>query len=162
MLEEIKQEIATELKKVRLLDYAPDMKGVEEILQLKGRNLSTLSETKLSEYVFTITQYQLYLQLHHNIRNIEYLTAEGEYERAVDKALIGLPDKKQTVKEKIATAIETNPHIKELLVKMEKARNRHILFNKIPDAFIEWGNAIKKELSIRTSKKDVGYKKQYE
>jgi hypothetical protein len=156
---DIKKDLVEELSKAKLLDYTPDMKGIEAILQLKGRDLSTLSEDKLSECVFVITQYQLYLQLHHNIRNIEYLNLENQFDRALNSALLKVADKKLTVKEKMAVAMEGNTELQELEDNAFRAKSKYLLFNKIPDSLIEWGNAIKKELSIRASKKDIGYRK---
>ena len=147
MDELLNSEFTKELKAVGLDKININLKDIEDITSLDGKNLSNITNQRLTAYVFSITQYQLYIQLHHNIRNVEYSRAKVAFEQALNKALVGIGGK-NPVKEKTAVAME-DPELQRLQKEMLAAEARSTLFNKVPEAFTEVANSLKKELNLR-------------
>lgn len=142
-----KSKILNELQLTGLHTLDQDIEEISSINSLRGRDLSSLSDTKLSYYTFIAVQYQMYLQLHYNVRRIEYLQAKRAYEFALNKALASIPGK-QTVKEKIGEAMK-DPDLVKLESELADAENKYHLLDKMPEALLEIANSLKKELSLR-------------
>jgi uncharacterized membrane protein len=140
-------DILEELRITGLSSINKDLAGIESILALRGQDLSVLTEKKLSEYIYTATQYQLYLQFHYNVRYVEYLKAKRKFDVALNRELVKMTSK-QTVKEKIAEAMQQED-LAILESNVASLEAKYNLLNKIPESFSELANALKKDLSLR-------------
>ena len=147
MEDQYKEDILNELNITGLSSIDKDLEGMNRVLKLKGKDLTSLTDRKLSECQFITTQHQIYLQLCYNVRYVEYLKAKRKYELALNKEVSKI-EGKQTIKEKTAQVMEKK-YLIELEEELSKCESRYTLLNKMPEAFVELANAIKKEMSIR-------------
>jgi len=147
-------EVSKELQVVGLDKVNVNLKDIEAAITLNGRSLSSIPDEKLSAYVYNLAQYQLYIQLHYNIRNVEYTRAKVAFERALNKAIAGI-EGKQTIKEKTAKAME-DINLLRLEENMLEAETKLLIFHKIPETFTEVANALKKELGLRVNNAESG------
>lgn len=122
-------------------------------LSYDGETITNLTDSKLSATLYDLSKYQVYLQLHANIRTTTLISAKRAYNNELRKTMVSLSDmklpSKMTVKEKEAKAMEENPRLQELELKLEEAEKQEALFRKVPEQTLELVNALKKELSRR-------------
>jgi hypothetical protein len=138
------------LEDTGLSEVAPNLEALKEALSIDGTKLGTLTSQKISSLIFTLSRYQLYLQLQCNIRSVKRNTAKRQFEIEQGKALIKLPSSKLTVKEKAAKVLEEHEGLANLESKYATADDECTLFHKTPEMVLEIINALKKELSIRS------------
>lgn len=145
--------VTSTLEVTRIHKLTPDLDAVDEVLGISGRDLSSLSASKLSEYIYTLTQHIVYLQSYCNIKTWQYIEAKRQYELALNRELsthhVGT---KLTVAEKKAHILGESPEIQALYSSMVEKEAEHSVLDKIPEQFVELVNAFKKELSLRLDK----------
>jgi len=137
------------LEETGLGSITPQPEALKEALSIDGTMLGTLSAQKISSLIFTLTRYQLYLQLQSNMRTVKRDSTKRRYELELGKTMIKLQKSKLTVKEKAAQALEDNPNLAVLEENWYKAESEATLFHKTPEMVMEIANALKKELSVR-------------
>lgn len=132
----------------------PNPECLNTVLGLSGANLNRLTDEELSQHVYTLSQYVIYLQCQYNVRYIRYLEAKRIYEGSLAEVSSKMTGK--TVKEKTMAALLESPKLQELEKRMSGLEYDYLLFEKIPDQVQELSNALKKELSVRSS---INYRK---
>lgn len=146
----IAKRLARSLDETKIDLIAPDQDELDTILTLKSHRLSTLSEQILTQYIYSLSQYSIFLQAQSNMRNIEFLEAKRSFEIALASET-NKDNEKKTVKEKENNALLGSPRLQELELDMRVKSSDFKLFEKIPDRVEELINAFKKELSNRQS-----------
>lgn len=121
------------------------------VLSYDGETITNLTDKQLSSTLFDLSRYQVYLQLHANIRVTTLISAKRAYANELRRTLINMSEikGKLTVKEKEARAMDQNPKLQELEEALEEAEKQEALFRKVPEQTLEIVNALKKELSRR-------------
>jgi hypothetical protein len=152
MAEQYDKAVLETVELTRLSSVVTYSEEVDRILSLSGRELTNLTDSKLSQYLFTLTNHITYVQLHYNIRNMWHLRAKGKYELELNKALAEMASSKLTVKEKTAKAME-NPKLTELYEDWKSKEAQYTMLHKIPESLLEVANSIKKEMTIRSLKR---------
>ena len=142
--------IIEELSRTKLGDLSVDIEALDVVFSLKGKDLSTLLPTKISEHIYTIATYVAYLQMEYNVQQVQYITAKNKYETSLDEAMATSQlDKKITAKERQALVLKDNPHLRELREEMHSAQRTSMMLNHLPDRLLEIANSLKKELALR-------------
>ena len=143
-------DLTKSLEEVGLDLVVPNNEALREALTLDGSMLSSLTNQKISSMIFTLSRFQLYLQVHSNVRTLNHKKAKREFEKELNSTLIQLKcPKSYTVKEKVAQAFIENPNLTDMEEKVVNAEGHEILFHKTPESILEIINALKKELSTR-------------
>lgn len=159
-MRELDPEIADKLEEslaATCLDkISPSQIPLQRVLSLVGNDLSALVDKELSSYIYTLAQYQVFLQAQCNSRHIKFLEAKRAFDLGVAREL-NTSDGKRTVKERTNGILLTNTLVQELEKDMRIKEADFLLFDKIPEAVAELTNALKKELSIRHSKEYTRY-----
>lgn len=124
---------------------------LETALRYDGEQITNLTDKSLSATLYDLSRYQIYLQLHANIRLTTLISAKRAYQNELRRTVIRMSEMKEkmTVKEKEARAIEDNPILRQLEEEFEEAEKQEALFRRVPEQTIELVNALKKELSRR-------------
>lgn len=123
---------------------------LSEALSLDGEAITTLPDRQLSAMVYNLSRYQVYIQLHANVRTANLLTAKRIYESELNVALVSLKaPAKATVKEKLALAFDQNPKLKNLDESVAIAEREEALFKKVPEQTVHLVNSLKKEMGRR-------------
>ncbi len=135
------------LDKSKLLLIKPEEEAIDAVLAVSSNELSTMSDYDISKCIYTLAQYQVWLQVYCNMKHIKYLEAKRTFDIALSKVTASLSAK--TLKEKNQQAIENNKQLQELEKDLKIKEHDYLLFDKIPDSISELANALKKELSIR-------------
>jgi len=148
MDQEIKDTIIRTLNETKIDLIEPDKTEIEIVLQLKSSHLASSSEEDLTRYIYTLSQYIVFLQVQSNARNIRFIEAKRSYELALSKECSKIPDKK-TVKEREQTALLGNESLQELEKNLRVKEADYRIFEKVPDHISEIINALKKELQNR-------------
>jgi hypothetical protein len=141
------------LEETFLNKIAIDGDVLARALSYDGEAITNLTDTQLSSTLYDLSKYQIYLQLHANIRTANYAAAKRAFESELGKVLISLKaSSKATSKEKIALAIQHNERLQQLEENVATTEMEEILFRKVPEQAVELVNALKKELSRRMVK----------
>jgi hypothetical protein len=127
---------------------------LDEVLGIKGHQLSSLSDAKLSEAIYTIAQYVSFLQVQYNIRKIIASEADWAYEMALAKELTKVEGK--TLKERTTQALLSSVNLQKLEQEQRIAKADRDVFEKVPESISDLGNAFKKEVFTRQNKKFSG------
>lgn len=143
----IKSKIEDSLSDTYIDQVSPDGDSLKKILSLSGYELNALDDSIVTQYIYTLTQYLVFLQVQTNVRQIKYLDTKRQYELALSKAIANTSGK--TIKERSKLALIENDAVQKLEQSFKVAEADYILFTKIPDSILELINAFKKELSIR-------------
>ena len=130
-----------------ITSICPNKDQLAEALSLQSDELSALTERELSKYIYTLSQYIVYLQVQCNSRHIKYLESKRRYELALAKGSISIEAK--TLKEKARIALSNDPELQKYEKILRITEADYMLFEKIPESVTELVNALKKELSIR-------------
>jgi hypothetical protein len=154
MSNQYEQEILTCLSGLGLDSIAPNEAVFREALSLAGEDISSMPINRISKLIFTLSQYQVYLQLQANIQSAKYRKAKRDFELELNRTLIQVKESKMTIKEKTAKAFEINEQLSVLEEAMTVAEGKDIALHKIPESALEIINALKKELSIRGLQKN--------
>lgn len=148
MNDAVKDRIAQSLLDTRLGSISPDYEEIETILSLKGSRLSFLTSKDLTHYIYSLSQYLIFLQVQVNIRNIKYIDAKKAYETALAREM-STKDTKRTLKEKTSEVLLSSEKLQQLSQALQVKEADYRLFDKIPDHILELVNALKKELATR-------------
>lgn len=143
-----KDKIEKSLEVSKLSSIHPDEDELSATLALKSSDLASLTDQDLSRSIFTLAQYQVWLQTYCNIKHIVYLDAKRVFEIALTRASKNLDGK--TLKEKSQKALEADSALQSLERDLKAKEHDYFLFDKIPETISDLANALKKELSIRT------------
>lgn len=125
-----------------------DSSVLSEALSIDGEAMTNLTSQKLTAMSYNLSRYQVFLQLHANVRVANHLRAKRDFRIELGKTLVNLTSK-GTVAEKTAIALETNPRLAELDQLVSDTEREEVLFKDVPRQSIELINSIKKELSRR-------------
>lgn len=125
----------------------PDKELLEVVLSLQGNNINALSEQQLSSYIFVLSQYQHFLQVQANYKDIRYSNAKRDYEFSLAKAVSAIEGK--TVKGKELKALISSENLQYLEKQLRLREADSMLFSKVPETLSEMANALKKELGLR-------------
>jgi len=153
----IKAKITTSLEETKIDHISPEADGLDKALAVKGYDISSLADAEISQHMYTLSQYIVFLQVQCNVRQIKYIDAKRMYELAIAKAVANQTGK--TVKERTNTALLESGELQRLEQDYRLTEADFILFSKVPDSILEVVNAFKKELSLRTTKKQQPYDK---
>lgn len=145
---DIAKRLSASLDETKIDLIVPDMEELDKVLTMKSSRLSSLSDAVLTQYIYSLSQYSVYLQAQSNMKNIEFLEAKRAFEYALAVAL-SKDDTKKTIKEKENIALVSSPEVQKLEKDMRIKSADVKLFEKIPDRVEELINAFKKELSNR-------------
>jgi hypothetical protein len=123
---------------------------VDEVMNLSGRDLNNIPTVKISEYIYTITQYVLYVQLISNVNRVKYKEKSRLFNARLRKAYVDAKiDKRLTSAEKQALAMSYDSGLDVLEKEVSDLESQVILLDKVPENFLEIANSLKKELSLR-------------
>lgn len=128
----------------------PDKDEIERVLKVKSSQISNLSEDMLTRYIYSLSQYLVFLQVQSNVRNIKYMDFKGVFELALHIEMSKVDAK--TVKEKENTAILSSDKLQKMQLELRELAADARLFEKIPDRVEELINAFKKELSNKQAR----------
>jgi hypothetical protein len=146
----IKAKIESSLADTKIDQISPD-ETIEEAIAVQGYQLSTLSDSKLSEYIYTLAQYVSFLQVQCNVREVATNEAKRNYEFAVAKAVTKIEGK--TIKERMTQALIESEALQKLEQEYRIAEADLTIFKRVPESISDIGNAFKKELAIRLNNK---------
>lgn len=149
MDQEITDKLLSSLSDTKIDLIDPDKDELSAVLSLKSHQLSTLNEESLTKYIYSLSQYLIYLQVQSNVRNVKFLEAKRCFEIELYKEMNKFEAK--TVKEKENMALLSSEHLQKLEKDMRIKSADYKLFEKLPDHISELINAFKKELSNRQS-----------
>lgn len=142
-------DLVTELNNIGFIDCLDkDTDSLKLVLSLRGKDLSSISDKKLSEHLLNLTRYHAYLTVHYNFRNIEYVTSKRKYDMELNKKIISVEGKGLTVKEKTSIAME-DPEVMVFYNDFVAKERLFLLLKNLPESLTELANAIKKEMSVR-------------
>lgn len=154
MDKEILDTLNKSLADTKIDKISPNQELLDVVLSLQGNKLAALTEPELTNYIFVLSQYQLFLQTQSNYRHIRYMEAKREFEFSLAREVSKLEGK--TIKEKEAKALSDNLELQLLEKAMRVRQADHILFDKVPENLSEMANALKKELSLRSTTLNPG------
>jgi hypothetical protein len=147
MDKDILESITKSLDSTKIDMISPEPDILNKVLTLQSTQIQVLTEYDITRYIYVLAQYQIFLQVQCNVRNIRYLDSKRRYEFQLARELSNFEGK--TVKERTSTALLNSPDLQDLEKEMKIKEADYLLFDKIPDAIAEMSNALKKELSIR-------------
>lgn len=134
----------------KISSIKPDPKLLEETLSMAPHNVPLMSDQELSERIFGLSQYQVYIQAQTNARNVKFINIKRRYEMALNQAASKIDPKVKTVKEREALALAGSDDLRKMLDDLTIAESDYLLFENIPQSMIELCNALKKEMALRT------------
>lgn len=149
--EAIREKLEASISSTYIGMIEPDPDFLKEVLTTPAHQITTFSDSELTKAIYVLAQYQTFLQAQLNLREIKYLDAKRNYELELAKSSLGLAGK--TNKEKTTQALLNSEILQDLEKEVKITEYDFKLFQKIPDAILELGNALKKELSLRTNKR---------
>lgn len=147
MNNELLNKLAKSLSDTRIDKIKPNPDLIEKVLSIQGIDFPNIQDHELSQHLYTLSQYLVFLNLQCNARQIKFLEAKRKFEFEQAKLVATIEGK--TIKERESTAILNNEVLQTLEKDMRQKEYDFILFNKVPDSVTEIVNAIKKELSVR-------------
>ena len=154
MDKDILAKLTQSLADTKLDKVNPDKTVVENVLTLQSHQLPTLTDSELSQNIYTLSQYLVFLTIQCNARNIKYLEAKRTFDFALAREVSKREGK--TVKEKEAMALLNSEELQVLEKDLRLKEADFILFDKIPEAMSELVNAFKKELGLRYPRNNKG------
>lgn len=149
---EIAKKLAKSLEDTKIASIKPSKDKLDEILHLQADQISTIQDSKLTEYIYALAQYQVFLHVQSNSRKILFLESKRTFDAEVSRQVVRNTQGK-TVKERLALALENDPRLQELEKDMRIKEADQLLFDNVPESVSELSNALKKELSIRFTNK---------
>jgi hypothetical protein len=144
---EISEQLSKSLIDTRIHLIQPTKNKLDEVLKLQSGNISTLNESRLTEYIYTLAQYSVFLNVQANTRKILFLESKRAYDAALNRAVSKVNGK--TIKERASSVLESDEKLQQLEKDMRKKEADCILFENVPESVSEISNALKKELSFR-------------
>lgn len=151
---DISNKLTKSLVDTKIANIKPSKDKLDEILRLPSDQISTIPDNKVTEYIYCLAQYQVFLHVQANSRKILFLESKRSFDAEVAREVSKIEGK--TIKERASYAINNNQQLQALEKDMRIKEADYILFENIPESVSELANALKKELSIRFNVK--GYK----
>lgn len=151
MDKDLLEQLAKSLSDTKIDKINPDKSELDTVLALPSHQLSSLSDKELSQYIYILSQYLVFLTVQANARHIKFLEAKRSYELSLAKEMAKCEAK--TVKEKSTAALLGSEELQKKEKDLRVKESDYILFEKVPEAIGELSNALKKELSIRQPNK---------
>jgi len=146
--DKVEDSLSRSLTETYLDQISVDSDILAEALRVDGEAMTNLTSKKLSAMSFNLARYQVFLQLHANVRVANHLKAKRDFKIELGKTLVGLKEK-VTIAEKTAIALEQNKQLAALEKELAYAEREEALFKDIPRQSIELINSMKKELTRR-------------
>lgn len=147
MDKEVKDQLTQSLSETYIDRINPDKGELDRVLTLRSDHLASLADTEISRYIYTLSQYVVFLTVQLNARHIKFLEAKRSYEFSL--AQVVTKTEAKTIKEKVNTALSTNEDLQKKEKRLRVLESDFILFEKVPEAVTELANALKKELAVR-------------
>jgi hypothetical protein len=154
MDKEILAKLSQSLAETKLDKVNPDKDVIEKVLTIQSHQLSSLSDSELSQNIYTLSQYLIFLTVQYNARNIKYLESKRTFEFALARDVSKRDEK--TIKEKEAMARLNSEELQKLEKDLRLKEADYLLFDKIPESISELVNAFKKELGLRMPRNNRG------
>lgn len=120
---------------------------LKQVLRMDPEHFVTMPSDELSKAMFTLVEYVAFLTAQANVREATWIYEKKEF--GIAMALAIKDHQKGTVAEREAIALSEKEDLRIMKQVMMKAHLDFIMFQKMPDSFVEKINAIKKELSRR-------------
>lgn len=149
---DILQKLNESLSETQIGSIRPDKNRLDELLRVKAEQLANLSDSMLSQYIYILSQYQVFLNVQYNSKKILALESKRIFEGALAKQVSKVEGK--TVKERSYLVLENNIELQKLEKEMRILEADSNLFENIPSSVSELANALKKELSLRFNYKN--------
>jgi hypothetical protein len=142
-----------QLSEAFLLNYtAPNYTVIQEILQFDAALFDSISNEKLSQYIFALGQFIISVKYQENLKNTEYIINRKSFEHLLNKKRFEYADdihSAKTEKEKQAWLLEKDESLQQLSYDMLVSEAEKTTLNDMTKAYEGLLNALKKEISSR-------------
>lgn len=117
-------------------------------LTFNPESVVSMPSEDISKAIFVISRYVVFLQAQANLREASLYHEKENFNIAIAEKISKYPT--GTVAERQAKALNDHEDLRMLKDRVMSAKINYLMFQKIPDSFLEVINALKKELSRRS------------